>query len=57
MIQVYFGFDRSVRPRPEPYRIYGSIGWKGLYPNNLGIQSQPMMQIGINYKVNKKHEE
>ena len=56
MAQAYFGMDFSRRSRPKPFRIYCSLGWKGLYPNNLGFQNQPMMQLGINYKLRGSYE-
>ena len=54
LVQVYFGVDCSRRASERPYRLYGSLGWKGLYPNNLGFQNQPMMQIGVNYKIGSR---
>ena len=56
LIQAYFGVDCSKRDIPRPYRLYGSFGWKGLYPNNLGFQNQPMLQFGVNYNIRSRRE-
>ncbi len=54
LVQAYFGVDCSRRASGRPYRLYGSLGWKGLYPCNLGFQNQPMIQIGVNYKIGSR---
>ncbi len=49
--QLYFGYDFSRLSLSWPYKLYLSLGWKGLYPNNLGFQNQPVIQMGINYRA------
>ena len=49
--QLYWGLDFSRTKWDVPCRAYLSLGWKGLYPNNLGFQHQPMMQVGVNYRA------
>jgi hypothetical protein len=56
MVQAYFGMDFAQR-YSRAFRIYVSLGWKGLYPNNLGFQNQPMLQLGINYRINRSKGE
>lgn len=39
----------------KKYDIYGSIGWKGLHPYNLGIKHQPYLQLGYRRYLNEKN--
>ncbi len=34
-----------------PLRLFASVGWNGVAPNNLGINSHLMFQIGLNIKL------
>jgi len=50
--QLAFGADLSrSRHMPLPCRIYMTLGWKGLYPNNLGMSNQILLQAGMNYRL------
>ena len=50
-VQLYTGYDFSRRFSRLPLRMYASLGWKGLYPNNLRIQNAAIMQIGASYSI------
>ncbi|MGL1890419.1 MAG: hypothetical protein OCD02_02280 [Spirochaetaceae bacterium] len=48
-----FGWDFE-ESNNNPIRVYFNIGWKGIYPDNLGVLNQPMMQLGIKYTFFEK---
>ncbi len=39
----------------KDFDIYGSIGWKGLHPYNLGIKHQAYLQLGYRRYLNEKN--
>ena len=44
------GYDFEIKYK-APVRLYTSIGWNGIAPNNLGINSHILFQIGLNIKL------
>ncbi len=45
-----FGWDFQTSNN-KPFRAYFNIGWKGIYPDNLGVLNQPTMQLGLRYNL------
>lgn len=48
--QVDLGYDFEIKYQ-TPVRLYASVGWNGIYPNNLGINNHMMFQLGVNVKL------
>ena len=44
------GYDFETKYK-IPARIYVSLGWNGIAPNNLGINNHLMFQLGLNIKL------
>ena len=44
------GYDFEKKYK-APVRLYASMGWNGIAPNNLGINSHLMFQLGLNIKL------
>ena len=45
-----FGYDLSIK-KSLPYRIFFNIGWKGIYPDNLGVLNQGLLELGVRYTL------
>jgi len=44
------GYDFEIKYK-APLRLFFSIGWNGIAPNNLGINNHMMLQLGVNVKL------
>ncbi len=44
------GYDFEAKYN-APVRLFVSMGWNGIAPNNLGINNHAMLQLGLNIKL------
>lgn len=44
------GYDFDIKYK-KPVRLFVSLGWNGLAPNNLNINNHIMLQLGVNAKL------
>jgi len=50
--QFDFGYDFFIKFKQKaPLRLFFSLGWNGIFPNNLGINNHLMIQLGLNIKL------
>ncbi|MGL4394620.1 MAG: hypothetical protein ACRCS8_05290 [Brevinema sp.] len=45
-----FGYDFEIKFN-KPVRLFGTFGWNGRAPTNLGINSHMFFQVGVNVKL------